>query len=95
MHHTDGTLVWWPRGLALCSHVPRRRRVRARAGADRPTRRFFCEKAILGYFIKIVTQKCDKKVKIQVIQNLSILIQVPAAAAAPAARARARACTCV
>lgn len=36
---------------------------------------FFCEKSILSYFLKILTQKCDVRVKIQVIQTLSILVQ--------------------
>ncbi len=36
---------------------------------------FFCEKGVLSYFLKILLQKCDTKVKIQVIQTLSILIQ--------------------
>lgn len=36
---------------------------------------FFCEKSILSFFLKIMLQRCDTKVKIQVIQTLSILIQ--------------------
>jgi protein CLEC16A len=35
---------------------------------------FFCEKSILSFFLKILMQKCDVKVKIQVLQTLSILI---------------------
>lgn len=36
---------------------------------------FFAEKSLLSFFLKILIQKCDTKVKIQVIQTLSILIQ--------------------
>jgi len=36
---------------------------------------FFGEKAILSHFVKILGQKCDPRVKVQVIQALSILVQ--------------------
>eukprot|EP00824_Muranothrix_gubernata_P018003 TRINITY_DN36867_c0_g1_i1.p1 TRINITY_DN36867_c0_g1~~TRINITY_DN36867_c0_g1_i1.p1 ORF type:complete len:843 (+),score=178.10 TRINITY_DN36867_c0_g1_i1:123-2651(+) len=36
---------------------------------------FFLEKNILGYFLKILGQKTNKQVKVQLIQTLSILIQ--------------------
>mmetsp|Transcript_30854 Transcript_30854/g.75239 ORF Transcript_30854/g.75239 Transcript_30854/m.75239 type:complete len:1031 (-) Transcript_30854:172-3264(-) len=36
---------------------------------------FFCEKNILKHCIEILGQKCEKSVKVQVIQSLSILLQ--------------------
>eukprot|EP00697_Spironema_sp_BW2_P016642 gnl/Spiro4/8007_TR4208_c0_g1_i1.p2 gnl/Spiro4/8007_TR4208_c0_g1~~gnl/Spiro4/8007_TR4208_c0_g1_i1.p2 ORF type:complete len:239 (+),score=58.02 gnl/Spiro4/8007_TR4208_c0_g1_i1:62-778(+) len=36
---------------------------------------FFLEKNILGYFIAMLSQRCAKSIKIQLIQTLSILIQ--------------------
>lgn len=36
---------------------------------------YFAEKNILANFVRILSQKCDNKVKVQVIQTLSILVQ--------------------
>jgi Uncharacterised conserved protein/CLEC16A C-terminal len=36
---------------------------------------FFCEKSMLRFFLDILEDKCDRNVKVQLIQTLSILIQ--------------------
>jgi hypothetical protein len=36
---------------------------------------YFAEKNILSNFVRILSQKCDNKVKVQIIQTLSILVQ--------------------
>jgi protein CLEC16A len=36
---------------------------------------FFAEKNLLSHFVRILAQKCENKVKIQIIQSLSILVQ--------------------
>lgn len=36
---------------------------------------YFAEKNILSNFVRILSQKCDNRVKVQIIQTLSILVQ--------------------
>ena len=36
---------------------------------------FFCEKNIIGFFLKILQQKTSAKIKVQLLQTLSILVQ--------------------
>lgn len=36
---------------------------------------YFAEVNLLGNFVRILAQKCDNKVKVQIIQTLSILVQ--------------------